>query len=132
MQYDEFMERVQEQANLDSQEDAGRITEVVFATLGERLYRTEAAGLEAQLPKELKGLFFARQPPESTRQDTDRFQLEEFYNRISARADVNYSQAKKLAKAVVAVLREAVSPGEWRDALATLPAEYGELFGEGR
>jgi len=132
MQYNEFMERVQERANLDSQEDAARITEVVLATLGERLYRTEAAELEAQLPKELKGHFFARQPPENTRQDTDRFQLEEFYNRISARTDVNYSQAKKLTKSVMSVLREAVTPGEWQDALSTLPSEYAELFGETR
>ena len=132
MQYHEFMERVQEQADLDSHDAAAWITEVVLATLGERLYRTEAAELAAQLPKELKGHFFARQPPENTRQDTDRFQLEEFYNRISARADVNYSQAKKLAKVVVSVLQEAVTPGEWQNALSTLPPEYSELFDEAR
>ncbi|HEX6387556.1 MAG TPA: DUF2267 domain-containing protein [Anaerolineae bacterium] len=132
MQYDEFMDRVQERADLDSRDDAALITEVVLATLGERLYRTEAAELAAQLPKELQGHFFARQPPENTRQDTDRFSLEEFYNRVSARADVNYSQAQKLTRAVVAVLQEAVTPGEWQDALSTLPSEYGELFSEAR
>jgi uncharacterized protein (DUF2267 family) len=30
---------------------------------------------------------------------------------------------------VIAVLKEAVSPGEIEDILAELPEEYGELFG---
>jgi uncharacterized protein (DUF2267 family) len=33
---------------------------------------------------------------------------------------------------VVSVLQEAVTPGEWQDALSTLPPEYSELFDEVR
>jgi uncharacterized protein (DUF2267 family) len=41
MQYEEFIQRVQERADLGSREEAVRATEAVLGTLGERLYRTE-------------------------------------------------------------------------------------------
>ncbi len=54
MEYDEFIDRVQERLNLDSRDDAIRITEVTLATLGERLDRLERDQTAAQLPNELK------------------------------------------------------------------------------
>lgn len=130
MQYDEFVQRVQQYAELDSADGAERLTEVVLATLGEQLYRTELAKLEAQLPKDMHGMLFAEQPPEQTRQDVQQVSLEEFYNRVSARADVGYPEATEQAKAVIRVLQEAVSAGEIADVRAKLPDDYAELFGE--
>jgi len=60
---------------------------------------------------------------------TDRFSLEEFYNRVKARGDVGCPQAVDESRAVFAVLQEAVTRGEIEDILSELPAEYRELFG---
>jgi uncharacterized protein (DUF2267 family) len=129
MRYDEFVTRVRERAGL-GRDEAVRSTEATLATLGERLYRTERENLAAQLPNELKEDLFKQVDSEVTWRDVDRFSLEEFYIRVSARAEVGYPDAVKQAQAVVAVLREAVSAGEIEDVLAELPEEYGELFGE--
>jgi uncharacterized protein (DUF2267 family) len=129
MQYDEFISQVQERASL-GRDEAVRSTKATLATLGERLYRTERENLAAQLADELKEHLFQQVDSEVTRRDVDRFSLEEFYIRVSARAEVGYPDAVKQAQAVVAVLGEAVSAGEIEDVLSKLPEEYGELFGE--
>ena len=60
MQFEEFITRVQEQARLDTREDAITITRAVLETLGERLDRKVRNGVEAQLPNELKEFLLAR------------------------------------------------------------------------
>ncbi len=129
MQYHEFIARVQQYAGLDSRDTAQQTTEAVLATLGERLYRTERAKLQAQLPKELHGALFAQQPPEDTVRDMPHYPLEEFYNRAAGRIeDVRRPEAIKRAKAVVAVLQEAVSAGQLQDIRDQLTDDYDELF----
>jgi len=125
MQYDEFIKRVQERANLESLEEAVRATEATLETLGERLYlhRTERRHLASQLPKEL-GEYLLK------RQGDGHYLLEEFYNRVSARMDVGYPHAVNRAQAVIAVLRAAVASGEWEHIQSKLPDEYDELLGE--
>ena len=122
MRYHEFIDRVQKLAGLESLDDAVRATEATIETLSERLSKTERDKLAAQLSKELKELFLRRH-------NTERFLLEDFYSRVSARANVRYHRAVELAQAVAAELREAISPGELEDILSELPDEYGELFG---
>jgi uncharacterized protein (DUF2267 family) len=128
MQYDEFIHRVQEYADLATQEEAVQLTKAVLATLGERLYRTERDDLAAQLPKGLKEFLFVEQDPEHFRQEVRRFSLEEFYNRVSARTEVGRPDAINQTKAVMAVLQEAVSAGELADIMAELPNEFDALF----
>lgn len=128
MQYNDFIQRVQQRARLATPEEAARLTEIVLATLGERLYRTERDSLVAQLPTELNPMVYAQQSREDTRQDVQRFSVEEFYKRVSARVEVGYPEAKVHTKAVMATLQEAVSAGELRKALDALPDEYEELL----
>ncbi|HXF65018.1 MAG TPA: DUF2267 domain-containing protein [Caldilineaceae bacterium] len=128
MQYDDFVRRVQEEAGLETSEEALRLTEAVLATLGERLYRSEQSDLAAQLPRGIKEFLVAKQPPETTRGDVQRFSLEEFYNRVGARTGLRYARAVEQTQAVMAVLQEAVTPGEIEDILQELPAEYQKLF----
>jgi len=125
MQYDEFIERVQERAHLESLEEAVRATEATLETLGERLYlhRTERRHLASQLSKELEEYLLKRR-------GSGHYLLEDFYNRVSARMDVGYPHAVNRARAVMAVLREAVASGEWEHIQSELPDEYGELLGE--
>jgi uncharacterized protein (DUF2267 family) len=131
MQYEQFIHRVQEYADLATRDEAVRLTEIVLATLGERLYRTEQHGLAAQLPRELKGALVARQPSEQARTDVQYFSLEEFYNRVKSRMNIGYREALRQTKAVIAVLQEAISVGAVANILAELPAEYGELLQRG-
>ncbi|MCF6157205.1 MAG: DUF2267 domain-containing protein [wastewater metagenome] len=128
MKYIEFMNRVQEYGNLKNLEEAVRITEAVLETLGERVYRTESLDLAAQLPKDLKMFLFKKQLLEQSRDEVKRFSLEEFYNRVRARARIGYPEAIKQSKAVMAVLQEAVSAGELDDIKNELPDEFNDLF----
>jgi uncharacterized protein (DUF2267 family) len=123
MQAYEFIKRVQKLAGLESQEEAMKATEASLETLGERLTKAEREKLAAQLPKELKEYLLKRPHP-------DRFVLEAFYERVSARADIRYHNAVKQAQAVMAVMMEAISPGELDDILSQLSHDYSELFGQ--
>jgi uncharacterized protein (DUF2267 family) len=123
MNTEEFISRVQERTGVDSAEAAGTIIEATLETLGERTHQTERGKIVAQLPAEL-------QEPLGRRPDTVDFDLEEFVNRVSARSNIGYPDTVKQIKAVVAVLDEALSPGELRKLLQALPHEFQELFEE--
>ena len=122
MQFDDFITRVQEQASLDTREESIMLTRAVLETLGERLDRKVRNGIEAQLPNELKEFLLAR------KEHSDQYGLEEFYNRIGARADLKYEDATVRTRQVLSVLRQAVPGGEIEDILENLPPDYGELF----
>jgi uncharacterized protein (DUF2267 family) len=122
MQFDEFINRVQEQTNLGTREEAIAITKAALETLGERLDRKARNGVEAQLPNELKEFLLARS------ENTDQYDLAEFYNRVGARADLKYQDAVTRTRQVFAVLRQAIPAGEIQDILEDLPDEFEELF----
>ena len=82
MDYDTFLRRVQEVAELPTRDDAERITRVVLNTLSERLHHTDRSALASQLPSALRALM-----EEHT--DTDRYDLPEFYRRVALRADTS-------------------------------------------
>jgi uncharacterized protein (DUF2267 family) len=127
VRYDEFLNRVQEQASLSSLEEARRVTEATLQTLGERIYRSARDDVATQLPVELSNYLLNRAQPEVTPRHVERFSLEEFYNRVSARAGLSYTQAVDRAPAVMATLREAISSGEWQDLMEELPAEFDQI-----
>ena len=121
MRYDEFVDRVLEKSGLDSREQAIELTKATLETLGERLDRKVLRGVASQLPDELKELLL-------NRGDGDQYQLQEFYQRVGARADTNYNDAAKRAQAVLSVLQEAISAGEVQDMIDSLPGQYAKLF----
>ena len=122
MQFDDFITRVQEQAGLNTRDEAISITRAVLETLGERLDRKVRNGLEAQLPNELKEFLLGRV------ESSDQYDLQEFYNRVGARADLKYGDAVERTRQVITVLRHAVPGGEIEDILEDLSPEYGKLF----
>ena len=119
MNYEVFVEHVQRRADLPRTEAEG-VSAVVLETLGELLDAEQRKQVTAQLPVELKPLMARRR--------TDRIGLEEFYNRVRARADVGTPQAVAYSKAVAMTLQEALSPAEMDLLLSWLPHEYAELF----
>jgi uncharacterized protein (DUF2267 family) len=121
MKYEQFIDRVADRAGLDT-EEAAFVTEAVLATLAERITGGEARDLAAQLPEEL-------QPPlEDTDEPAEPFGLNEFIRRVGIRADVDPGDALEGTRAVLATLREAVTPGEFEDVLSQLPKEFADLI----
>jgi uncharacterized protein (DUF2267 family) len=128
MEYDEFIRRVQEEAELAAPDEAAAAIKAVLGTLGEMLSPTERRHLAAQLHKPMKDFvteWMERPPKEKGR--PHRFGLEEFYHRVAARSEVRYPTAVKRSQAVMKVLREAVAPGELAHMFHELPQEYEEL-----
>lgn len=128
MQYDEFIQKVQEKGGFENRDEAERVVFAVLGTLGEKIYRTEERQLAAQLPKELKKAFYQYQPVERGRADLGNYTLEEFYNRVKARADISFPEAQRQSKVVIGVLKEAVAAGEIEDVVRELPEEFRQLF----
>ncbi len=129
MEYQEFIERVQKEAGLAAPDEATAVIKAVLGTLGEMLSPTERRHLAAQLPKSMKDYvteWMQRPPKEKGR--PHRFGLEEFRHRVAARSNVRYPAAIRRSRAVMKVLREAVTPGELADIFRELPQEYEELL----
>ena len=122
MQFDDFINRVQEQTRVDTPQEAIAITKAVLETLGERLDRKVRNGVAAQLPKELKEFLLARSDK------TDEYGVTEFYNRVGARSELKYQEALTHTRQVFTVLRQAIPGGEIQDILEYLPEEYESRF----
>jgi uncharacterized protein (DUF2267 family) len=123
MQFGEFIDRVQERTGLSSRDDVEAVIKAVLETLGERLDRKVRNGVEAQLPNELKESLLVRA------QAIGQYNVEEFFNRVGARADLTYQDATERTRQVLSILREAISDGEIQDIRESLPGEYDILLG---
>ncbi len=95
--------------------------ETVLETFAERITRTERDNLAAQLPDAMKEILYQVK-------DTEQFELEEFYNRVTLRLDIGFPNAVKHSRSVMVTLKEAVSQGQIQDILNQLPPEYEEIF----
>lgn len=123
MKYDQFIKHVQSFAQLDSREEAERATRATLETIKERIVGNEASQLAAQLPKELAEYLRGREG-----EDGQYFGIEEFYQRVSEKEGVEPKVAAIHARAVFAVLEDAVTPGEFTDVRANFSEDYEELF----
>ena len=124
MQHDEFVGHVQNRARLASRGEALRAIRATLETLGERLAGGEAEDLAAQLPPEI-GDYLREVESDGS------FSLDTFFDRVAEREGTDLPVAVHHARAVVAVLQEAVSAGEMEDVRAQLPEEYNPLFESG-
>jgi uncharacterized protein (DUF2267 family) len=125
MSYEEFLRQVAVRAATDL-ETARKATEAVLETLAMRVTAGQINDLRPRLPRELhpaldRGL--AR---------TDGMALpltlDEFLNEVTAREGVSRrNEGLEHARAVLAVLRQAVGEKEFQDTNAQLPLEYRTL-----
>lgn len=60
--------------------------------------------------------------------ESESFGLTEFYGRVAEREGVDYPVTVHHARAVVSVVREAVTAGEIDDVREQLPDQYNALF----
>ena len=121
--YAHFVKAVQERGGFESRDEADQAITATLATLGERLKGNETFHLAAQLPPDLADAISGRGLGEV-------FSIEEFYRRVAVREGSRYSDGavREHARAVMATLASAVTPGEWDDVMAQLPEEYAELL----
>ena len=126
MQFEQFVGEVQHRARLASEGESMRAIQATLETLGERLHGEEAENLGAQLPSALGAYLRLANEKES-------FGIDEFFQRVAQRegAGVDVPGAAHHARAVIAVLQEAVSAGEMADVRAQLPNEWEPLFDAG-
>ena len=128
MKYDEIINRVQKYTGLTEGTKAEQVLKAVLGTLGENVYRTEERHMAAELPNELKNVFYEYQPPERGKADRAVYPLEEFYNRVKARANITLQESQEFTSHVLTVLQEAVSPGEMEDVIREIRPELRKLF----
>ena len=124
MKYDEFVGEVENRGRLPSRGDAVRAIQATLETLAERIREGEASDLAAQLPPEI-GTFLRKVD------ETERFPVEDFFLRVAAKETADLPDATHHARAVIAVLQEAVTTGEIEDIRAQLPDSYAPLFEAG-
>ena len=126
MKYDEFIKHVQTVAQMDSREDAQRATQATLEAIRERIVGNEAKDLASQLPQQLADYLRGREG-----EDGQPFSMEEFVQRVSAKEQVEPTVAANHARAVFAVLQNAVTPGEFTDFKANFSEDYIDLFATG-
>lgn len=97
-----------------------------LTALAERLLGNEPANAAAQLPKGIAGYL-----EHAWSGMGEPFSLDEFFNRVSQRAEVDLPDAVYQSRVVIEVLQEAISQGEIEDIRAQLPNDYLTLFEAG-
>ena len=123
MQYQEFIERVQQRAGLPSFAAAEAATRATLTTLGEYLTGGEGLNLASQLPQGLAEPL-RQQPPERSKI----FSLNDFVELVGEKEGAGFEEAWAHARAVMSVLGEAVSKGEMDDVRRQFPSEFDHFF----
>jgi uncharacterized protein (DUF2267 family) len=122
VQYDVFISTVAARAGLP-EATAESATHAVLQVLAERISGGEAEDLAAQLPRQLQPDLV------SPREDAEPFDAEEFARRVADRTGLDVVDAGAAMIAVLATVRDAVSPGEYDDVLSQLGREFADMVG---
>ncbi|WP_132058696.1 DUF2267 domain-containing protein [Halorussus amylolyticus] len=121
MKYNDFMGEVQHRLELPQLGRAVRATRAVLTTLGERLQEGEATDLAGPLPMEVDYYLHAAESGQ-------RFDYDEFMERVAERANVDKSEAAYYGRVVVGLVSELVAGSEIEQVRAQLPDDYDDLF----
>ena len=132
MKYNQFIELVQRRAHLSSESEAQRAAQATLETLAAYISPKERHDAASQLPKVIKEYmqqpFLAAGKPPAPSPESSQI-VEDFFQRVSMLEEVPLETAREHARAVMSVLRDALSKGEFEDIRAQLPpALYNEFF----
>ncbi len=130
MQHDAFIGQVQARAHLPSRGAAEGATRATLETLGERIPEQLADHVAAQLPSEI-GVSLRRTEVLSGAGTGERFDLNEFIQRVAARAGMDESGAAYSCRVVLEVMREATQGGVMDKVRDALPEQLRELVDAG-
>lgn len=120
MQYEEFVEAVEQRAGIEESE-AARTSETILEELCNRLSPDEANDLLSQLPARLKTVVMVSPSPQPISADG-------FVDRVARRLDVSPDEARNRVRAVFGTIRRATSKGQFADVLSELDPEYADLL----
>lgn len=127
MNFDEFTGEVQNRLELPGTGETVRAIRATLTTLSERLEAGEAQDLASALPMEIDRYLLEADSGQ-------RFDWDEFVDRVWEREEMedpsDRADAAYHARAILAVVAEAVPTGELEDVRAQLPADedWDELF----
>lgn len=124
MKYDEFMGKVQAKCRVGTTGEAVKATRATMETLAERLCGEEKNHLASQLPEEV-----AHYLHEIDRHE--KFDVDEFFWRVSEREALDLPVSVHHARAVMDVIHEAVTPGQWDNLMEVLPEDYRPVLESG-
>jgi uncharacterized protein (DUF2267 family) len=122
MEYERFLEHVEERSGIDDRDEAARTAQVVLQALVDRLTGKEARDMLSQLPYQLKVAVTVTEAPSGWSPD-------EFAAWVAEKLGVPEEEARKRIRAVFSTLHEALSVGEFRDVLEQLDPAYADLLG---
>jgi uncharacterized protein (DUF2267 family) len=120
--YGSFLSTVRDRGAYPGDE-AERIVEAVFTTLGDRLPGVSAEHLADQLPMPLSKML------EKSDDAGRSWGVQEFIEQVADRAGEDPETAKTDTRVVFTVLSERVAGGEMNKLISQLPTGYAELFG---
>ncbi|MFP8953692.1 DUF2267 domain-containing protein [Natrialbaceae archaeon A-arb3/5] len=122
MNYKEFIGQVQHRLEFAQFGQAVRATRAVLTTLGERLQEGEATDLASPLPMEIDRYL-------TDAEHGQRFDYQEFLDRVADRANVDRPDANYHAQQIVAIVADVVPAGNIEKADNQLPEDFDPLFG---
>jgi uncharacterized protein (DUF2267 family) len=120
MSHDEFVHAIMEATGIADRELAERSAIVILQAICDRITGDEAADLLSQLPVPIKERI-------STSEAASRMKPREFVARVATELQLPPEEARERIRAVFAVLKRAVTPGEFHDVLVQLPSGIAEL-----
>lgn len=121
MNYKDFVGQVQHRLEYAQYGKAVRAIRAVLTTLGERMPEGEATDLASPLPMEIDRYLIEAEHGQ-------RFDYDEFLERVAEREGVDRSDANYHAQQVLVVVAEDVPVGNIEKARAGLPEEFDPLF----
>ncbi|MEY7847782.1 DUF2267 domain-containing protein [Natrarchaeobius sp. A-rgal3] len=121
MNYKEFVGQVQHRLEYAQFGQAVRATRAVLTTLGERLQEGEATDLASPLPMEIDRYL-------TEADHGQRFDYQEFLDRVAEREGVDRADANYHAQQLLAVVADVVPPGNIEKAHNQLPEDFDGLF----
>ena len=120
MDFSEFVGQIQHRLELPGEGEAVRAIRATLTTLGERLQAGEAEDLAASLPMEIDRFL--------TEADSgQRFDYDEFLDRVAGHEGIDRADAAYHSKVVVAQAAEVVQSAEMQQVRDQLPEEFDDL-----
>ncbi|MDQ2052570.1 DUF2267 domain-containing protein [Natronolimnohabitans sp. A-GB9] len=121
MNYKEFIGQVQHRLEYAQFGQAVRSTRAVLTTLGERLHEGEATDLASPLPMEIDRYL-------TEADHGQRFDYQEFLDRVAEREGVDRADANYHAQQLLAIVAEIVPAGNIEKVRNQLPDDFDPLF----
>lgn len=109
-----------------TEEQAEEASVSVLCALEQRIYGSEVAQMEAQLPLKLRELL--QRCPRHEGKPPEKFGKEEFFRMIAEDLNTDKNNAERCARAVFTAVRAQISEGEAEDVAGQLPEDLADLW----